>query len=375
MAEPLARQLTDFSGAGLSIRLEAQLFHKFDREPFAHVTPDWPRLRRLLLSGRVRTESDKASDRAPGLRRPVLASSSLAPSDLRLLLDAAVTDGYETGSSRDSMSCAIHLVSTGKNKEDPEIAICTDLPLDIDERVYPWHDEGELLLGLIGDNGNVSRALNMFCGAGTIAIGLSARFPGLVVHGADINERALKYAMFNAQINLDAGRQPRWMLTDGFEGVSENYDLITGVPPFALQPPGAVEHTHSAGGPDGLQMVRRMLDGAHLLSPGGELKFLSYALGDSHAPTNLIDLLNTRFPDGGWRVQLLPSEKVWRVGAFKRFTNPMPVRYMVSRLADHTYRASESEPFALWENWIEKDLIEAGRTHLHFVFVTYTAPS
>lgn len=164
-----------------------------------------------------------------------------------------------------------------------------------------------------------------------------------------------------------------------FDNVNEKFDLIIGTPPIALQPLGEedVEHLHSSGGATGTNVIQKLIhDCGRQLNSGGRLIFLAYGLGDCNEPLQLNQLLREEFPDGGWRIIPLPNEKIWRVGDQKRFTNPMPVQYMISRLADPTYRAQALGSYERWERWIEDDLIkDNGFSHLHYMIIEYVKPT
>lgn len=284
-------------------------------------------------------------------------------------------------------SCRLFHVNDDYVSDIHPTLVCTDFPGAIDERVFPWTDEAEIILDYLKKTTKVipKSLLSLFCGAGTIAMCLSRMWSHSSITCADINNRALQYAQFNHNLNRgehDSTSSFSFIESDVFSNIENTFDLIVGVPAMALQPPGEedIEYLHSTGGPTGQATIRKLLEQCNKhLNPGGRLIFLSYGLGSDGStekePKELIRTLQEELPEGGWNIVPLPNEKIWRVGDEKRFSNPMPVQYMISRLADPTYRANMLGSYERWEKWIEDDLIQKkGFSHLHFVIVEYQKP-
>jgi ribosomal protein L3 glutamine methyltransferase len=160
------------------------------------------------------------------------------------------------------------------------------VPFYVDERVIvPRSFIGELLMtafaeenALTGDPKAVSRALDLCTGGGSLAILAARVFPNARIDAVDLSRDALDVARRNVE---EHGLADRVTLVEGdlFEPLkSERYDLILANPPYvdaaaiaAFPPEYAAEPpTAHAGGPDGLDVVRRILVGApnHLTAEG-----------------------------------------------------------------------------------------------------------
>jgi ribosomal protein L3 glutamine methyltransferase len=147
------------------------------------------------------------------------------------------------------------------------------MPFKVDERVLiPRSPIGELLeKGLqpwLGET-PVHRVLDLCTGSGCIGIGAATVFEGALVDLSDISEDAL--AVAEANIDLHEVRdRVRTIRSDVFDAITERYDVILSNPPYvdardlAAMP---AEYRHEpqlglAAGDDGLDIARRILDGA-----------------------------------------------------------------------------------------------------------------
>jgi SAM-dependent methyltransferase len=118
------------------------------------------------------------------------------------------------------------------------------------------------------------RALDLGCGAGTLAL-LLATQSGEVV-GTDINPRAVEIARFNAFIN-DI-RNVEFRAGDLYATVAgEQFDLILSQPPYFPAPPGASQ-TFLHGGLRGDELALRIIDEAarHLSAQGRAIVFATW---------------------------------------------------------------------------------------------------
>ncbi len=121
---------------------------------------------------------------------------------------------------------------------------------------------------------NLQRALDLGCGAGTIALLLCRQAAQVIA--TDINPRAVALARINIALNGVDNIDVRE--GDLFAAVAdEQFDLIAAHPPYVALPDGMPATSHLHGGPRGDELARRMLAGvaAHL-SPGGQAVVLAH---------------------------------------------------------------------------------------------------
>jgi precorrin-6B methylase 2 len=106
----------------------------------------------------------------------------------------------------------------------------------------------------------VGRSLDLGCGAGTVALVLSASSERVVA--TDVNPRALELARFNLRLNAVSNVEVR----EGsvFEPVAgEKFDLIAAQPPFVPDASGGKGGTFMSGGPRGDEISLALLRGVH----------------------------------------------------------------------------------------------------------------
>src|SRR5271170_8077306 len=131
---------------------------------------------------------------------------------------------------------------------------------------------------LTGEPERIASVLDLCTGGGSLAILAARVFPNARIDAVDLSRDALDVARRNVE---EHGLPDRVTLIEGdlFEPLkSERYDLILANPPYvdaaaiaAFPPEYAAEPpTAHAGGPDGLDVVRRILVGApnHLTAEG-----------------------------------------------------------------------------------------------------------
>jgi ribosomal protein L3 glutamine methyltransferase len=172
------------------------------------------------------------------------------------------------------------------------------LPFYVDERtIVPRSFIGELLDthfgrqeneeydeedgSLIGDPASIHSVLDLCTGSGCLAILASRNFPNAAIDAVDISKDAIEVATRNVG---DYGLQDRLKLYRGdlFKPLGgKRYDLIISNPPY-VDAQGMADLPHECraepklafdGGPDGIDIVRRILDEAeaHLTPQGGLL--------------------------------------------------------------------------------------------------------
>lgn len=181
------------------------------------------------------------------------------------------------------------------------------LPFRVDERVLiPRSFIGEILysdriggdaFALVEEPEAVGRVLDLCTGSGCLAILAAMVFPNAVVDAVDLSADALAVARQNVD---EHGVANRVSLIEGdlfapLQG--RTYDLILTNPPYveaAVMESLPAEYRHEpelalAGGPDGLDVVRRILAAAPAhLAPGGGLLC---EIGTGH------EILDAEYPD------------------------------------------------------------------------------
>lgn len=156
----------------------------------------------------------------------------------------------------------------------------------VDERVIvPRSFIGELIVrdrlaSIVPDGSEIGRVLDLCTGSGCLAILAAEAFPDAEIHASDISADALAVADRNIR---DYGLEKRVVTfkADLFDGIPQgSYDLIISNPPYvAADEVAAFSPEYKAepqiahlGGADGLDLVRRILDGAtERLTPKGHL--------------------------------------------------------------------------------------------------------
>jgi len=123
--------------------------------------------------------------------------------------------------------------------------------------------------------------LDLCCGGGCIAIAIAHQFADAQVHGADLSADALALAELNCR-NHDLQQRMQWHCGDLYQPLpaGSRFDLIISNPPYVDQLdmdqlPAEYHHEPQSGlaaGPDGLQLVQRILaDAPQFLEPDGWL--------------------------------------------------------------------------------------------------------
>lgn len=172
------------------------------------------------------------------------------------------------------------------------------LPFFVNENVLIPRPETEILIDVFAKKiGNVEKKVcDVGTGSGIIAITLKKQFPQLQVTAMDISSEALDVAKKNADTHHV---RVEWVQSDLFENASGKWHVIVAnLPYIPSQDISGLSHEvqrepHAAldGGPNGLDIYRRMLEEIedHLL-PSGEI-ILEFGMGQTDA---LISLFQTK---------------------------------------------------------------------------------
>ena len=159
-----------------------------------------------------------------------------------------------------------------------------ELQLAVDHRVLIPRPETEMLVELAEDG---QRVLDVGTGSGAVALAIAAERSGVTVTGIDSSPGAIEVARENARaLGLDV----EFMIADLVVGGP--YDLLVSNPPYVrdadwpgLAPEITLYEPEEAlrGGPDGLDVIRRLVPAAlEVLRPGGLLA-LEVGQGQSRA--------------------------------------------------------------------------------------------
>ena len=156
----------------------------------------------------------------------------------------------------------------------------------VDERVIvPRSFIGELMLrdrlgAVVGDPDAVTQVLDLCTGSGCLAILAALQFPSAKVDAVDVSEPALRVASRNV-VDYALEERISLVMSDLYSVIGgRRYDLIISNPPYvttaavAAFPPEyrAEPEIAHLGGADGLDVVRRIIDGAaDMLTDGGAL--------------------------------------------------------------------------------------------------------
>jgi SAM-dependent methyltransferase len=164
------------------------------------------------------------------------------------------------------------------------------------------------LAGIARPRGRAGRALDLGCGAGTIALALAQKCDHVVA--TDISERAVTFARVNAA--LDGLDNIECRVGDLFEPVAgESFDIVASQPPFLPRDDAAEPTTFLFGGPRGDEISMRILRGLRAtLAPGGAAFLLAEwpvvegdapvdeRISEALGPPGNLGMLHLRLPDG-----------------------------------------------------------------------------
>jgi methylase of polypeptide subunit release factors len=348
---------------------------------------DYTRLKQILVEHRGDFEKYSFNREVDSRRIPSDVLRKLGNEDIEILISSEII-GRLHGSEY-AFQFRIHYIDRKDFdfSDDDIVIITTDFPLNFEKRVFPWVDEGKLMLKEIHSkiSSDTLTILNMCCGAGTIAILLMKLLKrrNLRIEGIDRSHRAIAIATFNQHLNGIDNSNMQFSYGNMFEELSDaKYDLIVADPPFALQPPGMQEYEHSHGGEHGDAVIKLFLKDVkqHLDLSRGQFFLLAYSLGnpaneDIKKQIKIRELLENNDLNNA-QIQVLPKDQpVWRFGDRKQVAiNPMPVQYISIRCGDPTYRIAENpDEVDKYIKWIEERLVGKGWTHLHYLIVHYSS--
>jgi release factor glutamine methyltransferase len=165
-----------------------------------------------------------------------------------------------------------------------------EIELKVDHRVLVPRPETELLVELAGAG---QRVLDVGTGSGAVALAIAQERSGVTVTGIDSSPGAVEVARANGEA---LGLKAEFMIADLVVGGP--YDLVVSNPPYVrdadwagLAPEISLYEPEEAllGGPDGLDVIRRLVPAvAEVLRPGGLLA-IEVGQGQSRAVEALFE--------------------------------------------------------------------------------------
>jgi len=175
--------------------------------------------------------------------------------------------------------------------------------LRVDRRVLIPRPDSEALVEVALERTRSSsmygRALDLCTGSGCVAIALARQRPSWRITGIDLSEQAIELARDNA-LRLGAVWGVRWLAGDLCAPLSpsEHFELVCANPPYvpsaevdALEPTIREFEPRLAldGGPDGLVVIRRILEQALPRLRSGGILALEVAAGQSSSVAELFE--------------------------------------------------------------------------------------
>ncbi len=182
------------------------------------------------------------------------------------------------------------------------------LPLEVTPEVLIPRPETEVLVDLALERRPTS-VIDVGTGSGCVAIALATHLSEAEVVAIDISPRALAVARRNAEKH-GLGERIRFIVGDLLDRRPGPVDLIVSNPPYvsadewAALPPSIRDHEPRLaldGGPDGLEVVRRLLSESQgLLEPGGGLLV---EIGATQGEA-VREIAETFFPESGTAIRV-----------------------------------------------------------------------
>lgn len=185
------------------------------------------------------------------------------------------------------------------------------LDIEVTPEVLIPRPETELLVELALAR-RPARVIDVGTGSGCIAVALAAHLPDVAVYAIDISPSALAVAQRNAEQH-EVADQIQFIVGDLLDRRPGPVDLIVSNPPYISADewaslPSAIRHHEPRlaldGGPDGLQVIRRLLSQSEglLESDGTLLVEIGANQGDDAR-----DVAHTVFPDDSTVIEVHPD--------------------------------------------------------------------
>jgi len=266
-----------------------------------------------LTSAYLEPVVQTGGDLPPNLRLPIhqwhleRMSEPAAASAALLMFEDAVPE--KASSAALGPALLERLLEAGLIARRPDGRIVSPFRLSIADRLYIFSDDlahgGDAVMGASEATTQLCRAaypaepvgcaLEIGCGAGTIALVLAQRTQRVIA--TDINPRALAMARMNATVN--GIENVEFRQGDAFSPVaSEVFDLIVSQPPFVARPAGARDAAYLYGGIRGDELASRLLQDVsdHLKPRGRAVTLVQWADCASAPACDHARVLQLRYP-------------------------------------------------------------------------------
>ncbi len=164
-------------------------------------------------------------------------------------------------------------------------SIVCDSPVDREyDRVMPLFEDESLFVCANTPSARPERVLDIGTGSGILAICALGKGAGEAI-GVDLNPKAIRYAQLSAEANR-LRQQCQFLVGNLYGPVEgEQFDLVLANPPFVPLPVGFQMFLSADGGPDGIAVVRGILEGINNhLREDGQFLLLTMSLGDEREP-------------------------------------------------------------------------------------------
>ncbi len=205
--------------------------------------------------------------------------------------------------------------------------------------IYPGSGVHYLIDHSLVQEGDV--VLDLCCGSGVLGIYAAEKASRVIC--TDISQRALEFAIGNAKRN--GIKNMEFKQGNLFEPVKgKQFDYIIANPPFVPIPDNLKAALHSKGGPDGLRLVRKIIENAETyLNSSGRMQLYSLTPGNQEN-TVLEEILKRNL-------------KNRRVTMISMYSEPLPLGEFID-----SFRQYKTDG---WED----ELKAKGITHLHAYIV------
>ena len=183
------------------------------------------------------------------------------------------------------------------------------IELAVDARVLIPRPETELLVEVGLELPQAARVADVGTGSGAIALALKHERPDLAVTGLELSTGALQLARFNAErLRVDVTLTQSDLLDDTvYDAVLANLPYVRDGERLPLtvasfEPPSAL-----LGGPDGLDIVRRLLD---QVAARPEITLIALEIGFDQGAATAALVAQAGFPDSEIRRDLAGHDRV-----------------------------------------------------------------